>query len=213
MTKASDNLFAKLIIQEAADDGSDFSNPSADYRVFFVGEDGDLHLKSSGGTVTDFPAGGGGGGSGIGWDTIIRKTANETVNASTTLQNDDHLLYALAASEVAEAECVIWYASGTTPDLKVAFTVPSGDIFVQWTGTNASDAVLGGGVTAGSGTTRDLQGGGPSATDPNRCAIARILVRNGATPGNLQLQWAQNTSNASDSIVFANSLLKVRTLA
>jgi hypothetical protein len=52
MTKASDNLFPKVIMQEAATDGSDFSNPAADYRVFFVGEDGNLHLKDSAGTVT-----------------------------------------------------------------------------------------------------------------------------------------------------------------
>jgi hypothetical protein len=50
--KASDNKFAKLIVQEAADDGSDFSNPDADYRVLFLGEDGALHLKDSAGTVT-----------------------------------------------------------------------------------------------------------------------------------------------------------------
>lgn len=60
---ASDNPFPKLIVRESADDGSDFSNPAADYRVLFVGEDGDLHLMDSAGTVTDFPAGGGGGSS------------------------------------------------------------------------------------------------------------------------------------------------------
>jgi hypothetical protein len=58
---ASDNQFPKLIVRESANDGSDFSNPSADYRVLFVGEDGDLHLKDSAGTVTDFPEGGGAG--------------------------------------------------------------------------------------------------------------------------------------------------------
>lgn len=57
MTKASDNLFPKLIVQEAANDGSDFSNPSADYRVLFLGEDGQLHVKDSSGTVTSIGAG------------------------------------------------------------------------------------------------------------------------------------------------------------
>lgn len=50
--KASDNKFAKLIIQEAASDGSDFSNPDADYRVLFLGEDGLLHVRDSAGTVS-----------------------------------------------------------------------------------------------------------------------------------------------------------------
>lgn len=61
MTKASDNPFPSILIRESADDGSDFSNPAADYRRLFLGEDGDLHLKDSSGTVTDFPAGGPGG--------------------------------------------------------------------------------------------------------------------------------------------------------
>lgn len=60
MTKASDNLFPGIIIRESADDGSDFSNPTADYRRLFLGEDGDLHLKDSSGTVTDIGGGGGG---------------------------------------------------------------------------------------------------------------------------------------------------------
>lgn len=39
-------------IRESADDGSDFSNPDADYRVLFLGEDGLLHVKDSAGSVT-----------------------------------------------------------------------------------------------------------------------------------------------------------------
>lgn len=60
MTKASDNLFPGIILRESADDGSDFSSPSADYRRLFLGEDGDLHLKDSSGTVTDIGGSGGG---------------------------------------------------------------------------------------------------------------------------------------------------------
>lgn len=42
-------------IRESATDGSDFSNPDADYRMLFLGEDGQLHLKDSAGTVTLVP--------------------------------------------------------------------------------------------------------------------------------------------------------------
>lgn len=47
-----------MTIRESADDGSDFTNPDADYRRLFLGEDGQLHLKDSAGTVTDVAAGG-----------------------------------------------------------------------------------------------------------------------------------------------------------
>ena len=53
MTKFSDVLAAGVTIRESANDGSDFSNPAADYRRLFLGEDGLLHVKDSSGTVTD----------------------------------------------------------------------------------------------------------------------------------------------------------------
>jgi hypothetical protein len=80
---ASDNLFPKVIIRESANDGSDFSNPTADYRVWFVGEDGSMHLKDSAGTVTDFPAGGGSGIAATIFDAkgdIIAATAADTAS-------------------------------------------------------------------------------------------------------------------------------------
>lgn len=46
-------LIYGIHLRESADDGSDFSNAAADYRVLFLGEDGFLHVKDSSGTVTD----------------------------------------------------------------------------------------------------------------------------------------------------------------
>lgn len=46
------NLFG-MTIRESANDGSDFTNPDADYRRLFLGEDGLLHVKDSAGTVTN----------------------------------------------------------------------------------------------------------------------------------------------------------------
>src|SRR5687768_14351077 len=42
-----------ITIRESANDGSDFTNPDADYRRLFLGEDGLLHVKDSAGTVTN----------------------------------------------------------------------------------------------------------------------------------------------------------------
>ena len=46
-----------LKIRESADDGSDFSNPEADYRMLFLGEDGTLKTKDSAGTVATISGG------------------------------------------------------------------------------------------------------------------------------------------------------------
>ena len=47
-----------LTIRESATDGSDFTNPDADYRRLFLGEDGELHAKDSAGAVTDLTGSG-----------------------------------------------------------------------------------------------------------------------------------------------------------
>lgn len=49
----SSALLNGMTIRESANDGSDFTNPAADYRRLFLGEDGFLHVKDSSGTVTD----------------------------------------------------------------------------------------------------------------------------------------------------------------
>lgn len=56
--KFSDALLNGMTIRESANDGSDFSNPAADYRRLFLGEDAQLHVKDSAGAVTDIGSGG-----------------------------------------------------------------------------------------------------------------------------------------------------------
>jgi hypothetical protein len=45
-------------IRESANDGSDFSNPVADYRIVFLGEDGEWHSRDSAGTIAGFAGAG-----------------------------------------------------------------------------------------------------------------------------------------------------------
>jgi hypothetical protein len=60
MGKFSEDLLFGMTIRESATDGSDFTNPAADYRRLFLGEDGQLHVKDSAGAVTDpYTTGGG----------------------------------------------------------------------------------------------------------------------------------------------------------
>jgi hypothetical protein len=50
--EANTTLIYGVHIRESANDGSDFTNAAADYRVLFLGEDGLLHVKDSAGTVS-----------------------------------------------------------------------------------------------------------------------------------------------------------------
>lgn len=130
-----------------------------------------------------------------------RKTADETVNNSATLQNDDHLSWAVAASCVYELEVHVAYSSGTTPDAKIAWTYPTGLTMVV-TGIIGYDAA---GTLVSNGNfaeTTVLQLGGTGA-DAHYSIWAIVTVS--STAGTLQLQWAQNTANASNTVFRAGS--------
>jgi hypothetical protein len=49
-----------ITFEEILSDGSTLTNPAADHRRLFLGEDGDLHLRDSAGTVTTPNSSGGG---------------------------------------------------------------------------------------------------------------------------------------------------------
>lgn len=139
---------------------------------------------------------------------LVRKTADETVNNSTTLQNDDELLASLAANENVVFMCYIIHTSASgNADIKFAFTVPSGAT-INWSAPNAHVSVTlslsNPVVTTTSGTSRSF------GSDP--AVFSQLLVgrvSNGATSGNLQLQWAQDTATAENTQVKAGSFLLV----
>jgi len=90
MTKISDALTHGLTIRESANDGSDFTNPAADYRRLFLGEDGSLHLRDSAGTITAIGGGAGDITTDAAWAAkgdLIVGTANNTAAVLTAGNN------------------------------------------------------------------------------------------------------------------------------
>ena len=136
--------------------------------------------------------------------TIVRKTADQTVNNSTTLVNDTHLLFAVLASEIWELELLVKVNSSAVADWKIAFTLPAAATMLMLpsdkiggtSGSNLTDAV-------DATTSRIYNHDGGSY---NMLWLKAIYV-GGANAGNIQLQWAQNTAEVSDTKVLANSYL------
>ena len=135
---------------------------------------------------------------------VVRKTSDETVNNSTTLQNDDHLVIAVGANEVWYFEALLLYNSGTTPDIKFAFTVPSG-ASLSWSLVNKGD------TSGGDAALQLSQTSGAAlivlGTAGIHVCLVKGIVRMSSTAGNLQLQWAQQVANASDTKVLTDSWL------
>lgn len=141
---------------------------------------------------------------------FVRKTSNETVNNSAVLQNDDALVLAVSASSTYLLSLRLIVNSGTTPDFKFTFTVPAGttgsiQIFEGSTPSTAA-AVLQGpfSLTATSAT---------SGIAADQIILVQGVVVVSTTAGNLQLQWAQNTANASNTIVGSNSYMMLTKVA
>lgn len=153
----------------------------------------------------------------LGGDTYVRKTANETVNNSTSLQNDDHLVFPVLANTTYAVQLFIMYDSSTTADLQYSFTLPASATGFKTT-TNAPTS-----TTTCSGTSATLifnsltqtnnSIGGAGTGTANTCALvidATVIVA--GTAGNVQFRWAQANLDATDSIIRAGSWLRYRPL-
>jgi hypothetical protein len=135
----------------------------------------------------------------------VRKSSDQTVTSSTTLVNDSQLKFAVAANETYIFETWLYtFAADGTPDIKVTFTGPSGST-VLW---SSSQVIFN---AAAATTLTSVNPGGTSAdlfVDANNRAIQLYgTILNGATAGDVQLQWAQNTSSANGTSVKAGSYI------
>jgi len=144
----------------------------------------------------------------VGPHLIVRKTADESISSNTTLQNDDSLILPVAANEVWQFQfnCLVTGIDGA--DIKVAFTFPtSGDIGATTVWNLAAVSTASEHFWQGTTT--------PTTAVSLRCwgVSTRMLLpitgvfNNAGTGGSLTLQWAQVSSNATATIMKANSTL------
>lgn len=144
---------------------------------------------------------------------VVRKASDESVTSSTVLQNDDVLLFPILAAEVWAWELHLFVTGIDTGDIQAAFTIPTGAT-MQWGGIGPSSA-LGAGAAAGDGNfiseTASGQGRAWGLSVVGGTAGIYIVIHgtvvNGANAGNVQLQWAQNISSGTATIVKAGSYL------
>lgn len=131
------------------------------------------------------------------------KTNDETIISNATLQNDDELFVALAASTIYDFRLDLFYNSGATPDLKIGWTFP--------TGTTMRYALHGYfGAVVQSFYLIQTDMGILDGTAGNFAATAEGTVITSTTAGTLQFQWSQNTLTASNSTVLTGSSLVLR---
>ena len=136
-------------------------------------------------------------------DIIVRyKPTTQTVNNSSTLVYDTALGFPIGPGQIWRIDYSILYNSGTTPDWKAALTVPTGaSVYLRGIGGDAA-GTLAEAHSIVSGTAISFQG-----TGANRLLTLEAVIIVGVTAGVCQLQWAQNSANASDTKVLEGSHL------
>jgi hypothetical protein len=143
-----------------------------------------------------------------GW-TVVRKSTDEPVAANTTTQDDDQLQFQTVVGTAYEIELLVIYANvgGAKPDIKCELsedaTARGSSIWIGLSTTDAAQAL----------TTTDV--GGVSATFGTAVAkrIARGLAHHVGGGGLFKFRWAQNTSDAQPTVVYAGSVLRYRQIA
>lgn len=126
----------------------------------------------------------------------VVKGSDEIVASSTTLQNDDALVFAVDANSTYVFLMYLNHVddSGGIADIKFDFSLPAG----------AS------GHYSGRASTRDDMGtpvSDGSSTSPGRGPLLHGYITTAGTSGNAQFQWAQNVSDVSNVTVKAGSWL------
>ena len=138
--------------------------------------------------------------------TTVRKTADETVNNSSTFQSDDHLSFSIGANEVWVAQFHLYVITNSTADFKVSALTPSGaSPTTMVTGAITGDKIHSTNPRlTGDDANVDVQIEGG---DTKLALTMAVLVVNGGTAGTVYLRWAQNTATAVDTKVLSGSLM------
>lgn len=173
------------------------------------------YLPKLSGSVTDVLKGDGTFGAISAGATAVRKSADETVNNSTVLQNDDHLLISAAANKAYQFVLYLivnMAASSGADDMKIGWSYPVGcTAFWGIPGVlNTSAEGLAASGTASTPLTNQGITATPAYATGNGLTFliqfAGIFI-NGANAGNINFQWAQNAAGARDLKLLTNSVL------
>jgi len=150
--------------------------------------------------------------------TIVRKTADKTLNNVAVLENDNHLLMAIGANEVWQIDIFILCMGNATADIQFGFSYPV-DCLIYWGLVGAGDTTHM--KTWGHSATSDTpslkvqtenQVEGIHATLKTGYRLSLIVI-SGANAGNINLQWAQAAAQVGDTIVYENSCIVAHQLA
>jgi len=145
---------------------------------------------------------------------FVRKTANESVVASTTLQSDNDLLFPVLANAKYEVRLCLFWEANNTNDAKVGWDLPSGTFNML---KSAPSTNIAGGTSSGNGDWAGLLGADASTLNiglPDASigigTELTCLLEVGATGGTATVRWAQVTAGSTLTLMNGSWLRAVR---
>lgn len=146
------------------------------------------------------------------WHVVKRKSADEHVNNSTTLQDDDHLTFAVGADEIWVVQYHLYITcTSATPDFKCALSVPASTTGkIAQHGAAPGNTVVEGDMSSlsfATVTTALTSGVTASGSAAPAFTLFSASVATSSTAGSIVLQWAQNTATATNTTLQTGSFL------
>jgi hypothetical protein len=144
-----------------------------------------------------------------------RTSDSAAIQSDATVNDDDTLFVTPTISAVYTVKALIMYRSDTTADFKLAFAFPAG-ASLYFSSENAqflTSTALGASTqleNAASGSAYALGGNGTGTT--MTFSGTGVLIM-GTTAGDFKVQWAQNTSTATNTAVRAGSYIRLDRVA
>lgn len=141
---------------------------------------------------------------------VYKSSSSLVVNNSTTLVDDDSLVIAAIANTTYIIEGLVIYTSTSVADFKCTIAAPSGSTG-GWSSSGVSgnsglnQATGSSSALTALGTTASFGGAGTSSFTAVRLFA---VVNTGSSSGNIRLQWAQATAEATNTTVVKGSFLK-----
>ena len=139
----------------------------------------------------------------VGWNVVL-KTANETRASTTTLTSDSDLRFAMRSGRVYCVRGRIFFNTAATPDFKFSITGPTAtSIVVQ------RKSCVAAGTPAEVALDTALPGSTSLAGPAGNGYVEFTIIFDPTTSSDFfAFNWAQNTSNASNTTVLAGSYLE-----
>jgi len=140
---------------------------------------------------------------------IVYKTGSTSATSDTTVDADPHLTSAVDANSTYVGYFVLFMTGTDASDFKYSLTVPTGATgfhVPMGLGTAVTDSAAGTLNVNGTSTFSTTKAVGTDASFTT-VAMIHVVVNTSVTAGSVTLQWAQNTSDATATQLFAGSYL------